>query len=115
MSAGLPEPAVARDDEALLYDYSKHLLSIALLGIGGLVSLGQSPLGQRIPATMQAVLVALFALAGFAALSCTAGILRARRVGQPVPGGAWTASQGSMLFLGMGVGVFLSAWLAALL
>ena len=44
------EEAHDRDKVALLYDYSKHILSLALLGIGGIVSLTQSPVGQRIAA-----------------------------------------------------------------
>ena len=108
-------PAPAHDKEALLYDYSKHLLSLALLGIGGIVTITQSPLGQRIPSKMVIVLIAAFACAGFAALTVTATILRARRLDQPISPGAWTASQAAMMFLGVGVGMFLTAWIAALL
>ena len=39
----------AQDKVILLYDYSKHLLSLALLGLGGIVSLAQSPQGQKLP------------------------------------------------------------------
>ena len=104
----------ARDNDSLLYDYSKHLLSLSLLGIGGIVSLTQSPQGQRIEHRLVAALICLFAAAGFCALTGTATILRAHRRGVATPPGAWWSSQGAMMFLGMGVGGFLIAWIGAL-
>ena len=108
-----PDPALSKD--ALLYDYSKHLLSLALLGIGGIASLAQSPQGRLIPGPQIALLIALFAFAGLCALSVTASLLRARRLDQPTLRIAWIGSQAAMLFLGIGVGVFLSVWIRALL
>ncbi|WP_294299528.1 hypothetical protein [uncultured Sphingomonas sp.] len=109
------EPDVAQDKVALLYDYSKHLLSLALLGIGGIVSLSQSPQGQKIPGLIVSIMLAALALAGFCALSCSASILRARQRDLPVGQGAWRSSQAAMMFLGMGVGGFLIIWIETLL
>lgn len=111
----LPEVGSAGDKDALLYDYSKHLLSLALLGIGGILSLSDSARGQRIPGPMTAMLIVFFAAAGFCALTCTANILRARQRDQPTPHLAWISSQGAMLFLGVGVGSFLTVWLKVLM
>lgn len=107
-------PDHLRDRDALLYDYSKHLLSLALLGIGGIASLAQSPVGRTVPGPMTAILICAFALAGGCALTCTATILRARQRDVPTPRSAWASSQGAMLFLGVGVGGFLMAWIDAL-
>lgn len=107
-----PEPGF--DKDMLLYDYSKHLLSLALLGLGGILSIAQSPQGQKIPGSVIALLTVLLALSGLCALSCTASILRARQHGRPVPRAAWWNSQGAMLFLGAGVGGFLSNWIGIL-
>ena len=107
-------PGERRDKDSLLYDHSKHLLSLALLGIGGILSLAQSPLGQRVPGSLIALLISLFAASGFCALSCTAAILRAHDRDLPLPRSAWWCSQGAMFFLGIGVAGFLSAWIDAL-
>lgn len=105
----------ARDKDALLYDYSKHILSLALLGIGGIVSLTQSPVGQRIGSVEVVMLIAMFAASGGCALTCTEAILRARWEDQTTPRKAWLSSRGAMLFLGMGVGAFMLVWILALL
>jgi len=109
------EPDVSQDKVVLLYDYSKHLLSLALLGIGGIVSLAQSPQGQKIPGLIVSVMLGTLALSGFCSLSCSAGILRARQRDLPVGQGAWRSSQAAMMFLGMGVGGFLIIWIETLL
>lgn len=106
--------APGRDKEALLYDFAKHLLSLALLGIGGIASLAQSPLGREVEGPKVALLLAAFAMAGFFALSCSAAILRAHRREQPVPENAWWFQQGAMGSLGIGVGTFMVVWVDAL-
>lgn len=111
MSVELAEADGAPDKTVLLYDYSKHLLSLALLGIGGIVSLSQSPQGQKIPPQVVSVMLVCLALSGVCALTCTSTILRARQRDQAVGRSAWMASQGAMLFLGVGVGGFLSIWI----
>ena len=108
-----PDPA--HDKVILLYDYSKHLLSLALFGLGGIVSLAQSPQGQKIPGLIVSLMLAMLAASGFCSLSCSASILRARRDDQPVGRGAWMSSQLAMMFLGTGVGGFLVIWIKGLL
>lgn len=108
-----PDPSGDRD--ILLYDYSKHLLSLSLFGLGGVVSITQSTIGQKIPGPIAALLIAFVALAGLSALSCSASILRARERSQPVPKTAWLASRAAMVFLGMGMGGFLTIWVEVIL
>ena len=108
-------PDAATDKEMLLYDYSKHLLSLALLGIGGVASLTQSPQGQKIPAVLVSFLIGILAIAGLSALTCTAAILRARQGDTAVPNSAWNYSRAAMLFLGIGVGAFLTMWIKVLI
>ena len=109
------EPDPSNDKEILLYDYSKHLLSLALLGLGGIVSLSQSPLGQKIPGKQVTLMLAFLAISGFCSLTCSANILRARRRDQPIGRGAWNYSQLAMMFLGMGVGGFVTIWVLEML
>ena len=108
-----PDPA--HDKEILLYDYSKHLLSLSLLGIGGIISIAQSPQGQKIPGMIVAMVLGILAISGCFSLSCTAAILRARQHNTRVPNSAWLYSRGGMLFLGIGVGAFLSIWIKVML
>lgn len=109
------EPDPSQDKIFLLYDFSKHLLSLALFGLGGIVSLAQSAQGQRIPGLVVAMMLACLALSGLCSLSCSASILRARQRDQPVGRGAWTNSQLAMMFLGIGVGGFLVIWIKEML
>lgn len=108
-------PDRANHKDILLYDYSKHLLSLAILGIGGVASLAQSTQGQNIPAPVISMVIGFLAVAGFCALSCTAMILRARQDDKPTPPKAWSYSRGAMMFLGMSVGSFLTIWIMELL
>ena len=108
-----PEPA--NDKEILLYDYSKHLLSLTLLGIGGIISIAQSPQGQKIPGMIVSLLIGFLAISGSFSLSCTAAILRARQHDKPVSRAAWLYSRSAMLFLGIGVGGFLTIWIKVLI
>ncbi|KQN25688.1 hypothetical protein ASE86_05625 [Sphingomonas sp. Leaf33] len=109
------EPDPGQDNVVLLYDYSKHLLSLSLLGIGGIVSLAQSPQGQKIPGLIVSMMLGALALSGFCALSCSASILRARERDVAVGRGAWLSSRLAMMFLGIGVGGFLIIWIETLL
>lgn len=113
--AAAVEPDPAQDKTILLYDYSKHLLSLALLGLGGIVSLTQSPQGQRIPGVVVAAMLAALAASGFCSLTCSANILRARRLDRAVDRSAWTIIQLAMMFLGISVGGFLVIWIRTLL
>lgn len=109
------EPDLSQDKIVLLYDYSKHLLSLALFGLGGIVSLAQSPQGQKIPPAIVSLMLASLAISGLCSLSCSASILRAREREQPIPRGAWLASRAAMMFLGTGVGGFLTIWIKVIL
>lgn len=109
------EPDLVQDKIVLLYDYSKHLLSLALFGLGGVTSLAQSPQGQKLPGLVVSMILAVLATSGFCSLSCTASILKARRRDQLVGRGAWLSSQLAMMFLGVGVGGFLAIWIPVLL
>lgn len=114
-AAAKPDPEPGFDKEMLLYDYSKHLLSLALLGLGGVLSIAQSGQGQKIPGVIIAALTVFLAISGLCALSCTASILRSRQRNVPVPRSAWLTNQGAMMFLGLGVGGFLYSWIRALM
>jgi hypothetical protein len=101
--------------DLLLYDYSKHLLSLALISIGGVVTLAQSSVGKTIPPKDIGVIVVILALSGVAALSCSAAVLRAREEGAPLGKSASYMHQAAMSLLGVGFGWFVMSWLSNLL
>lgn len=104
-----------RDREFLLYDYSKHLLSLALLAIGGVITIAQSPLGKSVPPIAVAGLLLAFAVSEVLALSASSAILQARQERKSLGNAAWYYIRGSMGLLGIGVGAFLMSWLQLLL
>ena len=104
----------SRDRDNLLYDYSKHLLSLALIGIGGVITIAQSPLGKQIPGKQVGAVVVLLAVSGASALLCSGSVLDARLKGRPLPRSARNAYRSAMMFLGAGFGVFLMNWLELL-
>lgn len=101
----------ARDSELLLYDYSKHLLSLALISIGGVITIAQSSLGKSIPNKDVGIIIILLALCGVLALMCSVAVLTARQRGEPLPKSGWVLNQLAMGALGAGFGYFLMTWL----
>lgn len=104
----------SRDRDNLLYDYSKHLLSLALIGIGGIITIAQTELGKQIAGKQVGAVIILLAICGACSLLCSGSVLDARLKGRPLPKGARYAYQFAMLFLGAGFGVFLMNWLEVL-
>lgn len=103
------------DYDLLLYDYSKHLLSLSLISIGGVITLAQSSVGRTIPPRDIGIVVVILALSGVTALSCSAAVLRARQDGKPLGKSASYLHQAAMGLLGVGFGWFLMSWLNNLL
>lgn len=115
----LDTPVVGTVDDnsriALLYDHSKHLLSLSLLGIGGIMTLTQSSVGEQIESIITAMLIMLFAGSGLCSLSVAAAILRAAKSNELPGKSAWMLNQGAMGLLGAGVAVFLISWIRVII
>lgn len=103
------------DPDVLLYDYSKYLLTLALLVLGGVLSLTQGAAAEAIPRKPLIVVVVLLAVSGVSSLSAANEVVRARTEGRAVRARSRYFSQAAMGTLGMGVGAFLSVWVKALL
>ena len=99
----------------LLYDHAKHLLSLAVLGIGGIMSLSQSVTGAKINGPAIALLMGLFTASGLCSLSVSAQILRARSESRAVPTSAWLFNRGAVGLLGVAVGAFVTTWIGLIL
>ncbi|GAA4000605.1 hypothetical protein [Sphingomonas humi] len=111
---GADTPDDDRDRGILLYDYSKHLLSIALLAIGGVITVTQSAGGKAIQPLLVGILLAAFGISGALALSASSAILQARQNRQALGSKAWIYIRAATGFLGMGVGGFLVVWFSIL-
>lgn len=101
--------AAQHDPLLLEYDHLKHLTTLSLVALGGVLSLAQSQ--QKLGNT--AMLVAVFFVAGGGglALSALEQIVKAKRTGVP-PGRIyrWSRAGANSLF-SLGVGAFLAIFL----
>ena len=95
-----------QDGEALLYDWFKHLTSLSLLTLGGILSLSQIGHAEIKKHTLIGVLVAV-AISGVIGFSCADQIVQARTTGTPLPKHIHTARKIAAALLSMGVGAFL--------
>jgi hypothetical protein len=102
------------DPDILLYDYSKYLLTLSMLILGGVltISQGSDPATRPPPVVLISILVPI-AGSGFLSLSCLATIVGARVRGKQ-PKNARMLNQGAMGLLGAGVASFLISWIKQL-
>lgn len=103
------------DPEILLYDYSKYLLTLSMLILGGVLTISQNAdLANRPPPLVLLTILVPIAGSGFLSLSCLAAIVGARVKGKPQKTARWL-NQGAMLLLGAGVASFLISWIEQLI
>jgi len=107
-------PAV-HDGAAYLYDYFKHLTSLSILTLGGVLAISQQEGAAPTAAKMYAV-VGFVALAAVSAFSGTGAIVRQQSAGK-VPGRWFNPNFYrivSPIALSLGVGMFLALYLEGL-
>jgi hypothetical protein len=105
--------AVAPPDaygETLLYDYAKHLTTLSLLAIGGVLTVTQTADRGDVKPPVIAIVLGALALAGILAFSTANGLVAARSTGKVPPPGLPTLLKAATGFLGMGTGGFLMMW-----
>lgn len=103
------------DPEILLYDYSKYLLTLAMLILGGVLTISQGgDPASRPPGLVLLIVIIPIAASAFASLSCLATIVQSRITGVP-KGGARMLNQIAMGLMGAGVAAFLMSWIDRLL
>jgi len=100
--------------EGLLYDFSKFLTTLAILALGGVLTLTQTADHDDIKTTNIVIAVVAIALAGTLALTTANSIAYARGSGQILPGNLHRYVLAAMGLLGTGVGSFLYMWLDSL-
>jgi ABC-type xylose transport system permease subunit len=103
-----------RDRDALLYDWFKHLTSLSLLTLGGVLSLSQVVDSAEIKKPILAGVLVAVALAGVLAFSGAEQIVRAKTRSTPVPNQVLILQKVAPVILSMAVGAFLYIFLRAL-
>lgn len=96
------QPEMPNDGETMLYDYFKHLTSLCLFSLGGVLALAQN---ARV-----GLLVAVLLVIGSAAMLSFSGasaVVEARFKGKPLSKYANAYRVGSPILLSVGLGMFL--------
>ena len=96
--------------ETLLYDYAKHLTTLSLLAIGGVLTVTETANRADVKPPIVAIVLGAIALAGILAFSTANGLVAARSRGKDPPEGLPTLLKIATAFLGMGTGGFLMMW-----
>jgi hypothetical protein len=96
--------------ELLLYDYFKHLTTLALVALGGTLGIAEGKLGRDV----LALIVICIGLGGGLALVGLLTVVRERVAGRPLPRSARWLRTGSGALFSFGVGVFLAVFLRTL-
>jgi hypothetical protein len=95
------------DGDALLYDWFKHLTSLSLLTLGGILTLSQVIDGEMIKKPLLAGVLVVVATAGILSFSGAAQIVKGRSLGMHVPPRVYKLQTWAAMVLSMGVGAFL--------
>jgi hypothetical protein len=102
-----------KDSEALLYDWFKHLTSLSLLTLGGILSISQLVTqGGFKKHTIVALLVSV-GLSGVIGFTGAESIVHARTSGSPLPRSVHLMRKIGSASLGLGVGAFLYIFIKA--
>lgn len=96
---------VARDGEAVLYDYLKHLTSLCLFSLGGVAALADKVHGRSAVQVIMALTV--IGLAAFSSFYATGLIVEARFSGKPLKANINLYRHAAPLLLSVGIGMFL--------
>lgn len=94
----------AGDGETLLYDYFKHLTSLCIVSLGGVLALVSS--GKKLPPNAVIAVLLVLALAGLLSFSGAGEIVRARFQRRPVHKSLNLCRIAAPVLLSVAVGMF---------
>jgi hypothetical protein len=94
------------DDELLVYDYFKHLTTLSLVALGGVLSISTSIPGISPKSII--VIVVLLGIAGAVSLAALDVIVNERIYNRPIPRYIRYLRMVSVCFFGVGIGYFIS-------
>ncbi len=78
-------PAIDDHGLSLLYDWFKHLTSLSLLTLGGVLGLVQGADGVPIKKSLLIVVLAFVVTSGLLSFGCAAQVVKSRTEGTPLP------------------------------
>jgi hypothetical protein len=110
----LAAPVSHEDRDMLLYDHFKHLTTLALLTLGGVLTLFQTADPTDVKPEMIIAVLVIISAAGIAAFSGAAEIVRARYTGTPRHKAVEAFRIGAPALLGVGVGMVLMMFVDSL-
>ncbi len=102
------------DSDSLLYDWFKHLTSLSLLTLGGVLSLSQLPDAEDIKKPVLIGVLIAVAVAGVFSFSGAEQIVRAKTSNSPLPRSVLHLQRATPLIFSMGVGAFLYIFVDAM-
>lgn len=105
-SDDMADSAARHSPTLLLYDWFKHMTTLSLITLGGLLSILQSGDARIRPSVLVTIIVAI-ALAGIVGFDGQSRILKAELEGKPLPRMLGALRQTAMTSFGIGVGLFL--------
>ena len=107
-------PVRSDDGELLLYDFFKHLTSLALLTLGGVLIVIKDVDPKDVKPFMIITDIAIISLSGILAFSGSGEIARARYTATPTNRSLELCRKGAPALLAIGVGIFLSMFVDSL-
>ena len=103
-------PLNSADSDLILYDFFKHLTSLSILVLGGVLLVAGTTDPKDVKRWLVVVVLIFISAAGVLAFSGSSEIVRARSTRTPVsPSLGWTRKVAPGL-LAMGVGMFLAMY-----
>ncbi|MET1113317.1 MAG: hypothetical protein ABWX67_17495 [Allosphingosinicella sp.] len=111
---GLPAQPQHRDGDLLLYDFFKHLTSLALLTLGGVLVVIQKVDPKDVKPFMVIIDIAFVSLSGILAFSGSSEIAKARYTGTAPPKSIDFLRRAAPITLTIGVGMFLAMFVDSL-
>lgn len=109
-----PDSAGGRDGDLLLYDFFKHLTSLALLTLGGVLVIVQKVDPKDVKPFMVIIDIGFISLSGILAFSGSSEIARARFSGAEPARSLEFLRKAAPISLTIGVGMFLAMFVDSL-
>ncbi len=106
-------PARHPDNDALVYDYFKHMTSLSLVSLGGVLTISQLPDAEPKPFSLGMVVV-LLAVAGISGFAGMDEVVKSRVEGKDLARRIRFYRKLCPLAFGIGVGAFIAMFFKAL-